>query len=193
MSYTKTLDTDGYLAIKRRHASYSDTTTQTITSATVPWAVTFDTVEEEDGISLGRTGTVTISNATPAVVSWEAQGDYVVSPVVFTTTEALPAGLTAGTKYYIFSAGFGADAFQISATPQGVAINTSNAGSGTHTATNRSVMTVGIVGDYGFLFSSLCDSTSGNGVTLDIWFRKNGTNLDRSATRCQMATLFREK
>jgi hypothetical protein len=122
------------------------------------------------------------------VVSWTAHGLYVDSPVVFTTTGALPSGLSPDTKYYIIAAGFGADSFRVSATPQGAAINTSDAGSGTHTATNTSVMTVAAAGNYGFIFSSLCDCTSGNGTTMDIWFRKNGTNVDRSNTRVQIAT-----
>lgn len=168
------------------HAIYSDSTTQAITSTTVPWAMHFDTTEIESGVTLGRTSTVTISNASPAVVSWVAHGLYVDSPVVFTTTDTLPVGLTAGTTYYVISAGFGADSFQVSATPQGAAINTSSDGAGTHTATNTSIMEVSVAGDWGFIFSSLCSSSSA-GTTFDIWFRKNGTNVDRSNTRTEVA------
>lgn len=169
-----------------KHAVYSDSTTQSITSTTVPWAITFDTTETAAGVTLGRTGTVTITNATPAVISWASHGLYVDSPVVFTTTDTLPAGLTPGTTYYIISAGFGANSFQVSATPQGAAINTSSDGAGTHTATNTSVMAVDVAGCYGFIFSTLCVSSSA-GTTFDIWFRKNGTNIDRSNTRTEVA------
>lgn len=181
-------DTDGYLDAEVRHAVFSDSTTQTLTSVTVPWNMCFDTKEHEHGVTLGTTGTVTISNATPAVITWAAHGLYVDSCVAFTTTGALPTGLVAGTRYYIIAAGFGTDSFQVSATPQGAAINTSDAGSGTHTATNTSIMTVGQNGFYGFIFSTLCDCTSGNATTIDVWFRKNGVNVDRSNTRVQMAT-----
>lgn len=79
-------------------------------------------------------GTATISNATPGVVTMTntaAAGDK----VSFTTTGALPAGLTVGTQYYVIAAGLSGSQFELSATLGGSAINTSSAGSGTHTAT----------------------------------------------------------
>lgn len=79
--------------------------------------------------------TVTITNASPGVVTWTAHGLVAGMPVVFTTTGALPTGLTAATAYYVISAGLTANAFQVSATVGGSAINTSSAGSGVHTAT----------------------------------------------------------
>ena len=171
------------------HAIYSDSTTQTITSTTVPWVMTHDTEEISDThITHGKSGEVTISISSPAVINWTGHGLNVDSEVVFTTDGALPTGLTAGTRYYVISAGFGADSFQVSATPQGAAINTSGTQSGTHTATNISIFTIGTSGTYGFIFSTLCDCTSGNGTTVDIWFRKNGVDVDRSNTRVQIAT-----
>ena len=184
---TGDITASGYISAKTYHATYSDTTTQTITSTTVAWPMTFGVVEEEDGIAKGKTSTVTISNATPAVVTWAAHGLYVGSCAVLTTDGALPTGFTAGTRYYIIAAGFAAGEFQLSATPEGAAINTSDAGSGTHTATNSSIMTLANAGHYSFIFSTICDCTSGNGTTIDIWFRKNGTNVVRSNTRTQMA------
>lgn len=83
----------------------------------------------------GKSATVTISNATPAVVTWAAHGLTVGSEVKFSTTGALPSPLVAGTTYYIIAAGFLPGAFQISATLGGVAINTTTAGSGVHTGT----------------------------------------------------------
>lgn len=77
--------------------------------------------------------TVTISNASPAVVSLTAHGLKAGDDVIFNTTGALPTGLTVGTTYYVISSGLTADAFEVSATSGGSAINTSSAGSGTHT------------------------------------------------------------
>jgi len=54
---------------------------------------------------------------------------------VFTTTGALPTGITAGTTYYVIAAGLTANAFEVSATRGGSAVNTSGSQSGTHTAT----------------------------------------------------------
>jgi hypothetical protein len=77
--------------------------------------------------------TVTITNASPAVVSWTGHGFSVGQPVFFRTTGALPTGITANTAYFVIAAGLGANSFQISLTSGGAAINTSSAGSGVHT------------------------------------------------------------
>jgi hypothetical protein len=77
---------------------------------------------------------VTISNASPGVITWTGHGLEVNTPVVFTTTGGLPTGLTAGTTYYVKTV-LDADTFTVAATPGGAAINTSSAGSGVHTAT----------------------------------------------------------
>lgn len=81
------------------------------------------------------TSTVTITNASPAVVSWATHGQADGTPVVFTTTGALPTGLTAGQVYYI--GGSAAGTFKVAETPDGTPLNTSSAGSGTHTATTQ--------------------------------------------------------
>lgn len=82
----------------------------------------------------GKSSTVTISNASPAVVTWTAHDLQAGQEVKFATTGSLPTGLTAGTTYYVISAGLTANTFEVSATLGGAAINTSSAGSGTHTA-----------------------------------------------------------
>ena len=77
---------------------------------------------------------VTITNASPAVFSvTSTTGMYVGMPISFTTTGALPTGLTASTIYFISSIPSGST-FQVSATLGGAAVNTSSAGSGTHTS-----------------------------------------------------------
>lgn len=81
-----------------------------------------------------KTATVTITIASPGVISWTGHGLYANAPVKFTTTGALPTGITAGTTYYVISAGLTADTFRISATIGGAAINTSGSQSGVHTA-----------------------------------------------------------
>lgn len=91
--------------------------------------------------------TVTISIASPAVISWTgnpyylstATGNGCASLVVFSTTGALPTGLTAGTNYYVTcNANFTANAFNVSTSTTnaiaGTAINTSGSQSGTQSA-----------------------------------------------------------
>ncbi|MGH6846763.1 MAG: phage tail protein [Methylocella sp.] len=76
--------------------------------------------------------TVTISIAPPAVVTWAANGLANGQAVAFSTTGALPTGLTPGTVYYVVSAT--TNTFEVAAAAGGAPINTSGAQSGVHTA-----------------------------------------------------------
>lgn len=75
---------------------------------------------------------VTITIASPGVITWTAHPLLVNDVVIFTTTGALPTGLTAGTKYYVISTT--TNTFQVSTSVAGTAVNTSGSQSGTHTA-----------------------------------------------------------
>lgn len=77
-----------------------------------------------------------ISNASPAVFSLNAHGLSVDDAIVLSTSGSLPTGLSVGTVYYVISAGFGANSFQVSTSIGGSAVNTSSAGSGTHSFTS---------------------------------------------------------
>lgn len=82
------------------------------------------------------TSTVTISNASPGVVTYTAHGLPANAGLTLSTTGALPAGLSAATTYFVVNdANLAANTFALSATQGGAAINTSSAGSGVHTAT----------------------------------------------------------
>ncbi len=85
-------------------------------------------------------GTFTVTIASPAVFSRTNQlsaGDK----VVFSTTSALPTGLTAGTTYYVIAAGLSGSAFEVSATDGGSAVNTSGSQSGTHSMVTEHFLT----------------------------------------------------
>ena len=78
------------------------------------------------------TATVTITIATPGVITWTAHGLVTGSPVVFTTTGALPTGITAGTTYFaITSSTLGVNTFQIATSAANAAAGTAVATSGT--------------------------------------------------------------
>ena len=79
--------------------------------------------------------TFTVTIASPGVFSLTAHGFTVGTVVYFSTTGALPTGLTAGVAYYVISAGLTADAFEVSTTIDGTAVNPSGSQSGTHTVT----------------------------------------------------------
>lgn len=86
-----------------------------------------------------NTATITVTIATPAVVTWTAHGLPEGAPVVFTTSGALPTGITAGTTYYVGRSP-GANSFNISTSvanaAAGTFVATSGSQSGTHTGTN---------------------------------------------------------
>ncbi|EDY17397.1 Protein of unknown function DUF1800 [Chthoniobacter flavus Ellin428] len=102
-------------------------------SATLPSTNNYS-VRWDGYLSPTETSTVTTSSASPCVVTWTNHGLQPGAPVVFSTTGALPTGLTAGTTYFVISAGLTANAFEVSATPGGSAVNTSGTQSGTQTA-----------------------------------------------------------
>ena len=80
-----------------------------------------------------NTYTATISNASPAVITFSANHNFNPGDIVyFTTTGGLPNGLSTFTKYYVLREGISATTFRVSSTFEGVPINTSSAGSGTH-------------------------------------------------------------
>jgi hypothetical protein len=80
-------------------------------------------------------GTVTISIATPAVVTDAGHGLADGDKVYFTTTGALPTGISAGTpttnNYFVRNSDV--NTFRLSTTSDGSLINTSGTQSGTHT------------------------------------------------------------
>lgn len=99
---------------------------------------------------------VTITNASPAVVTVPldvitAANQYKENaPLLFDTTGALPAGVTTGTIYYVrnyLNAGASCT-FNLSTTPKGPYVNTSSAGSGTHSISIRAVPLTQINGAY---------------------------------------------
>lgn len=98
------------------------------------------TASETQGVyvSIVTSSTVTITIASPGVVSWTAHGLSNGDTVVLETTGALPTGLTAGASYYVVNKT--TDTFQLAATAGGLAINTTGSQSGTHYATKSTAV-----------------------------------------------------
>ena len=91
----------------------------------------FDTIIST-GTEQTAGATVTMTIASPCVVSWTAHGLPNGSSLTLSTTGALPTGLTVGTTYYVVGAA--ANTFNLAATLGGSAINTTGSQSGVHTA-----------------------------------------------------------
>lgn len=77
--------------------------------------------------------------ASDGVITLNNHGFVAGAPVSFSSTGALPTGLTAGTTYYVVSTGLTQNAFRVAATPGGSAITTTAAGTGTHTVSAQPV------------------------------------------------------
>lgn len=83
---------------------------------------------------------VTISQASPGVVTWANHGLAAGTVVTLTTSGTLPTGLSPSTTYYVAASPAPAtNTFSLTAMPGGTAINTTGAGSGTHTATAQPI------------------------------------------------------
>jgi hypothetical protein len=163
------------------HATISDSTIKTIPTINVAIPIVFDTNDDILGIIHDIVGTeCTIDIATPALIHLNSHGFHYADIVQFSTTIALPTGLTANTKYFVMSTGLTANAFQISATPRGAAINTSGSQSGVQKVRNAAKIRVVKAGDYFVSISAVFDTTSDTVATINLWVRK-GNGIGASA------------
>lgn len=78
--------------------------------------------------------TVTMTVASPCVVTWTGHGLDDGDPFTLTTTGALPTGLAAATPYFIKK--IDGNTFNLATTPGGASIVTTGSQSGTHTGTS---------------------------------------------------------
>jgi hypothetical protein len=85
----------------------------------------------KEQVDNGSTATITMTIAAPGVITDTAHGFSAGQAVAFTTTGALPTGLTAGTFYYIVSPT--TNTYSVALTAGGAAITTTGTQSGTHT------------------------------------------------------------
>lgn len=130
--------------------------------------------------SSGVTATVTMTIATPAVVTWTAipykglaagAGTNWTAPIIFTTTGALPTGITAGTVYWIIGSSVSGNTHQIATSIAnalaGTAIATSGTQSGVQSGTASTSLGSGAATDVAAILLSAGDWTvTGNIVNL---------------------------
>jgi hypothetical protein len=116
-----------WLAIGDTYALYSGSTLYVLGDVVIS-TTTHREYESLSGVSLG---TMTVTIASPGVVTSAGHGLIANTPVLITTTGALPTGLSAGTIYYVRNPA--TDTFELSATSGGASINTSVSQSGVHT------------------------------------------------------------
>lgn len=109
---------------------------------TIPEGNLVDNIRASYLLKDNRTGTITMTIATPAVFSKTGHGFISGDPIRFTTTGALPTGLAINTTYYVISTDLTTDTFKIATTINGAAINTSGTQSGTHTVWSIAMGTI---------------------------------------------------
>lgn len=122
-------------------------------------------------------GTFTVTIASPGVFTFTGHGLGAGDKVTFSTTGALPTGLTAGTTYFVIATGLTANTFQVSATEGGSAVNTSGTQSGTHSLVSEvTLVDIAVAGTFqgGFDLSNLA---SGDTEELRVYkiFKAGGT------------------
>jgi hypothetical protein len=97
------------------------------------------------------TATVTITIASPAVVTFVGHGMSGICPVVFSTSGSLPTGITAGTTYWTIPSSITPNTFQIATSipnaVAGTAVNTSGSQSGTQTGASGRPMLNNVASD----------------------------------------------
>lgn len=96
--------------------------------------------------------TCTISTATPTVITKANHGLLVNYSVVFSTTGALPTGLTAGQTYYVLGTNLTQNTFTVSTLKGGGAVATSANGSGTHKYTPQGITTTLLRENYSYIY-----------------------------------------
>jgi hypothetical protein len=139
---------------------------------------------------------VTITNASPGVVTWNSHGLSANAPVFFATTGALPTGLTAATKstgtqispntyqenptlYYVVGSSITANTFTVATSianaKAGTAVNTSSAGSGTHTCFANAMAPSGTVGELLYKVIEISPGVAATSGTEATWIQKDFT------------------
>ena len=140
----------------------------------------------------GLSGTLaltSISNASPAVFTVSG-GHGCVPGQTFrlTTTGTLPTGLALLTTYYVIATGLTPTTFQASATPGGSALNTSSAGSGTHTLNWQSSTQNPGTATETLGPSGLTGSQATSVVAIQQWWNTTGTPTLIKATAHDVAS-----
>lgn len=96
----------------------------------------FIAAETEEGSPIIMNGTCNISISSPCIISSVVPEFHNLFPgqrIQFSTTGALPTGLSTGTDYYVLADGFSRTSFKVSTTMNGSPVNTSGTQSGVQT------------------------------------------------------------
>lgn len=170
------------------HGQFSDLMAagQTNTDANLAIPMLFSSNDlTPEGIGHDVAGvTATISQANPGVVAYTATASFPAlvngDAVIFATDGAVPTGLTKDTVVY-YVVNHSAGTFNVALKPGGAGIQTSSAGSGTHTIKCSHRFYLNSTGHWLVAISLLASSTTA-GDQLEFWQVQDGTPLANSNT-----------
>ena len=170
---------------------------------TLKWGTDVAPISDTAGTTVVSQATVTITIASPAVITWASHGLTVDDVVNFTTTGALPTGITSGSDYYVKPVSV--DTFQIciadgsvtgsisgttltvSAVTRGtIEVGQIISGSGITAGTKVTALGTG-TGGVGTYTVSVSQTVSSTTITV-AGANKNGTSVNTSGTQSGVHT-----
>ena len=121
---------------------------------------------------------VTVTSATPGVVTWAAHGFSANQPVWFTAA-AMPTGLNSEQIYYVVGASITTNTFEVAATTGGSALNTTSTGTTVLGYTAALQVIGGTSAIDGLTADNLSVNTSLTASGLNFWQPPQGTTVGR--------------
>ncbi len=117
-------------------SSCSSTSGTLLFNGAPPGSFSYNNYLPDAGDANTCANTFTATIASPAVITKSNHGLVAGDQIVFSTTGALPTGLTKFSRYYVLSTGLTANSFRVSTSSNGTAVNTSGSQNGTHFIAN---------------------------------------------------------
>lgn len=169
----------GVQGILLPYGAFQDSTDQLDGSTTSAYAMRYDTTDYSNGVyvsSYNAVFTATIDDGTPPGAGTVMTVSAVTSGTIYLGMQITGTGVTAGTRITAFGTGTGGvGTYTVSASQEVT--------STTITGNLPSKITVDYAGIYNLQFSAQVTNTDVQIHDIDIWFRKNGTDIPNSNSR----------
>lgn len=169
----------GVQGILLPYGAFQDSTDQLDGSTTSAYAMRYDTTDYSNGVfvsSYTAVFTATIDDGTPPGAGTVMNVSAIASGSIYLGMQVTGTGVTAGTRVTAFGTGSGGVGTYTVSISQEVA-------STTITGDLPSKITVDYAGVYNLQFSAQVTNTDVQIHDIDIWFRKNGTDISNSNSR----------
>lgn len=169
----------GVQGILLPYGAFQDSTDQLDGSTTSAYAMQYDTTDYSNGVfvsSYTAVFTATIDDGTPPGAGTVMNVSAIASGSIYLGMQVTGTGVTAGTRVTAFGTGSGGVGTYTVSISQEVA-------STTITGDLPSKITVDYAGVYNLQFSAQVTNTDVQIHDIDIWFRKNGTDISNSNSR----------